>query len=353
MPNFYVKRPQVGEQREGKRKNFAIQKEENGKFSVVKSSAIDAVNKKYQEGIVSYSQAEALLRKLIRNLEREAGVYKAPDTFHLDNQKILDQYWKEEYSHRNLADPDAAYGKLAQALRALGSVSILVGTQSEIQKACNQFKGNKQRMIVGKLNALLDFVKRKHEIRLTKNRAQRPKITYVNEAELEIVVKTLEDDRLKLLVRVLFYTGMRLGEAFAVDPGKIRPDRKTIYVDTQLTRDMEEKEPKWGSERSVYLIPPSADLIEEWSRVRGTFEVGRGALLKYLRSAAKRSLGRPITFKDLRHSYAIYLLKQGVSISLISQSLGNSETVCQRHYAGFNLNSDSIEAIDAILKKDL
>lgn len=38
-------------------------------------------------------------------------------------------------------------------------------------------------------------------------------------------------------------------------------------------------------------------------------------------------------------------------MSLVAQLLGNSLSVCRRHYAGFELTTDSIEAINTIMKR--
>jgi len=37
-------------------------------------------------------------------------------------------------------------------------------------------------------------------------------------------------------------------------------------------------------------------------------------------------------------------------MSLVAQSLGNSLTVCQQYYTGFELTTDSIEAINTIMR---
>ncbi|MCC7405816.1 MAG: hypothetical protein IT288_15555 [Bdellovibrionales bacterium] len=58
-----------------------------------------------------------------------------------------------------------------------------------------------------------------------------------------------------------------------------------------------------------------------------------------------------MTFHAIRHCYAIHLISRGVSMSLVAQLLGNSLSVCRRHYAGFELTTDSIEAINTIMKR--
>jgi integrase len=358
--NYYIKRPPKGERGKGKRSSFAIyssQVQSDGATQncTLKLPAIDSINKRYQAEQLDFEEALKHLQKVVVNLYAKDGIRKAPSVFNNDNQKILEDYWREEYSHRNLADPDAAYCKLRQAISALGPVSLLAGTQSEIQGAVNKFKGNKQRMIVGKINALLEFVKRRHEIRLRKDRPQRPRVKYLNEEEFKQIVNHLQPEAFQLLCKVLFLTGMRLSEAYAVDAGKIKPNNKTVYVESQRDEDDIEKDPKWGSIRPVYLLEPAADLIRQWVKVRASLKVSRNALRKQLKKVCQKVFPgqdeKHCAFKELRHSYAILLLTKGVSMGLTAQSLGNSEGVCQRHYAGFQLNPDSIEAIDSIVSK--
>ncbi len=46
-------------------------------------------------------------------------------------------------------------------------------------------------------------------------------------------------------------------------------------------------------------------------------------------------LRRKFIFHDLRHSYARHLCNSGVNLKLVSECLGNSQSVCEKYYAGW------------------
>ncbi len=83
------------------------------------------------------------------------------------------------------------------------------------------------------------------------------------------ILKALEDHRYGDLYRMLIYTGMRIGEAVALDWGDIDKDRHTITVRRSLTREPLSDDPrrtrkvfgptKTGRERT---IPVSAEFLE-------------------------------------------------------------------------------------------
>ena len=81
-------------------------------------------------------------------------------------------------------------------------------------------------------------------------------------------------------------------------------------------------------------------------------ESSRELMKKYCKIAFPDDPTKHLTFHALRHCYAINLLSMGVSMSLVAQSLGNTLSVCQQYYVGFELTNDSIDAIQAIVKKN-
>jgi len=61
----------------------------------------------------------------------------------------------------------------------------------------------------------------------------------------------------------------------------------------------------------------------------------------------------PVTFHELRHTYATGLLNRGIPVSYVAEQLGHKGTrMCERHY-GHLIKADLQQAIlkKAILKK--
>ncbi len=71
--------------------------------------------------------------------------------------------------------------------------------------------------------------------------------------------------------------------------------------------------------------------------------------LEIIKRASKKTFPnnpqKKITVHDLRHSYAIHILNQGIFMALVAKALGNSILVCEEHYSDFELSDEGIEAV--------
>ena len=110
------------------------------------------------------------------------------------------------------------------------------------------------------------------------------------------------DKELGVLLRLLCYTGMRLGEALALRWSDVRLDEGFAYV----------RETKTGSPRPVFLPEVALQGLRSHHSLRGrnerTFRFRKdGRLYRLLNRASGRcDLGRP-TFHTLRHTYATWM----------------------------------------------
>jgi hypothetical protein len=77
----------------------------------------------------------------------------------------------------------------------------------------------------------------------------------------------------------------------------------------------------------------------------------RNARHAEIMTAACQEIGvTELTAQDVRHCYAVYLTSVvGAPISLVAQSMGNSEWVCNKHYAGFVLTSAGLAHLQALI----
>lgn len=358
MIKFYIRKPTFKDPSKkiksgnGSRKTFAIYKQivqSNSTINeTINSKEIDAVNEQYLNGVIGYDLAVRNITKIQSDLYRQIGVNNSPDVFNNQNQKILNSYWDKVYKDRELIDENAAWNKLQRAVIALGNVSLISATKNELQKQIEskQFKNNKQREVVGKLNCLLKFLNR--DVKLNRKRKERHAPKYLNETEMLKVSRQIESISYEFstLVKLAFYSGCRLGELFALSKDSFR--NGVLFIDTQIDSNNVERDPKWQSSRKSFLVPQGKQAFDDWVAVKSKMKISRTGISRLFSKTCRLvfdDAAKHCKFHDLRHSYAIHLLSKNINLTLVAQSLGNSVVVAQEYYAGFTLNDETIESI--------
>lgn len=161
--------------------------------------------------------------------------------------------------------------------------------------------------------------------------------------EFERFIKEIDVPVYKYLFIVLYYTGMRLGEALALKWKDYDGNAFDIYKSITYKADnkpYEEKQPKnANSIRKVVIGENIASMInsfkEEEMKIAGFKETwyifGRVRPLaptsidRYKDNACNRAGIKRIRVHDLRHSHASYLISKGVNVVLVSRRLGHSD----------------------------
>jgi site-specific recombinase XerD len=157
--------------------------------------------------------------------------------------------------------------------------------------------------------------------------------------ELEKPARDWRDVRDRAAFSLLLDTAMRIGELTNLTEDKIDPDEGSILVvDTKTNLD-----------RFVYFAPETAGDLEAWLRSREQLKVdipyifvadydghwkriSNGAL-RYRLGLWQRRAGVPhFRVHDLRHTAAINLLHNGMSLDRISTILGHSTIVTTAKY---------------------
>jgi integrase len=154
------------------------------------------------------------------------------------------------------------------------------------------------------------------------------------------------------LVRLAFSTGLRMGELFAIRPENI-DEAGRIQVVAQVRKDGKRSLPKTRKTRLVTVLPYGKESLKVWlavpvherPRLRHYHEI----MARACRKLWPNNPDKRIRFHDLRHSFAIEMLRLGESLTTIAGLLGNSVQVCQTYYTGFSLKSESLDALDARL----
>jgi integrase len=140
-------------------------------------------------------------------------------------------------------------------------------------------------------------------------------------------LESIQGSRFEALFRLLALSGLRIGEALALEVKHISENAVTVEqsLDSLYTFDI--GKPK--TSHSFRTVTITKDLIKDLltdSRNGYIFERGKypyKAISKELRAIVK-ALGMPdITIHSLRHSHSVYLLSKGVPVLAVSKRLGH------------------------------
>lgn len=177
------------------------------------------------------------------------------------------------------------------------------------------------------------------------NRKER---TYLSEEEVEILLKNLEHPLINLVVKTLFFTGMRIGECINLKISDVDFKNKLIKIING----------KGGKDRNIpinnKLMPVLESYLEndrdsiESSYFFATHKSGHlsGAYVNRVIDDTVKALGwdKQVSAHILRHSFASNLIKKGVNIVHVQKLLGHSNLKVTSIYTHANVDelSDSI-----------
>ncbi len=266
------------------------------------------------------------------------------------NRQIFERFWEEVYSIKYIEDPDSPKYETLKALRLIEPLSIQVASQAELQNKLRTsgVTPNEIRRATGRLNQVLRFLKR--DIRLNKPKAGIRTIQYLTLEEFEKVLIFL-DGPVKDLAVVLFATGMRLGEALALQPDDYRNGE--INITKQLDKKGVVKLPKAQKTGRSIVLDFGKEALLRWVASQKDLTMRYliyDRLIAACRAAAPDKKDKWCSPHDLRHSHAIYLLTHGANLSQVSMQLRNRIDVCQMYYTGFAHTEGTLEYLKKILK---
>lgn len=352
--NFILKKPGNG------RRTFqvlkrVIRKGESPKHEAIENERIKAINSAFMNGLQDQDDSEIQVREVMADLQK-IEKRKFPKTVHnAENFRALQAYWDRTHDSRELIDPKSAFNRLARAVEAVGEHSIYSASKETLQKAINaKYRDNRQRDTVGAINQLLAFIGRGIEL------VRRPEVIgevrYLTPDEMTRAQKFVTDPLDRLLQRVAFNTGLRIGEIFALNQESAQDAQ--FFSQFQIDRDLERRHTKrrLRKRRRVYVLPGGEPDFKEWAAVplKTKLKIRNQKHAEILGRACEEAFpnreDKRAAFHDLRHSYAIYLVSRGVNLTQVAQCLNNSVSVCEKYYSGFVLKDETIESIKRIIE---
>lgn len=327
---FTIKHPTSG------RAAFKIERREGGSSKTVEHPILDTINTNLKAGKIDRDTALKNVLDLREQLYLAAGAVRG--VVHNDeNRKLLERYWKAEYQHRELVDPQTARYELDRAVEALGMLSIYSATQEQIQAAADAHKGNKQRRIVAKLEILLRYAGRA-DVRLRKSKKEKKRVKTLTESDFRQILPHLPG-AFQILHRVAYYTGARIGECFAMTEADFNEDKLELRIVGQIDKKGAERGTKNRHDRVALVFPEGVSALKAWfaAKVEITPEQ-RKQMARYTRAACEavfKDTSKHLVFHDTRHCYARLCRERGLTTEDVADLIGDSLLVAKEHYTNF------------------
>lgn len=158
---------------------------------------------------------------------------------------------------------------------------------------------------------------------LPKKKKELPKVLTKN--EINTIIENIENKKHKLIIEVLYSSGLRLSEVINIKREDINPENNTILI----------KQAKGKKDRITILsLKVKQTLTNYLCQTNFTtpylFESNRNQkytkkTIQEILKKASQSLQKQITPHMLRHSFATHLLESGVDIRYIQTLLGHSK----------------------------
>lgn len=182
----------------------------------------------------------------------------------------------------------------------------------------------------------------------------RKRLDFWNKVEFD---KFLEGERsplFKAFFMLLYYSGMRAGEALALTNEDIDFTSGKVTINKTYTLQGTTTPPKTKSSNRVIMIPAHVLKVVYEAYTRLSYKTDRIFDFNYptaayhFRAAIKKSGVRKLNIHSLRHAHASLLIAQGVPITAVSKRLGHSSPqITLSIYA--HASEDSEESIAKLL----
>lgn len=201
-------------------------------------------------------------------------------------------------------------------------------------------------------NDYLDTVDFLRKVKPFKDRKRKEKIQdkYLEPEDIKLLLNGMQHKKWYLLTQFLLLSGLRVGEAIALEISDIDYENHVIHITKNfdvlnkiitITKTL-------CSNRDVYMQPELEKVcrnIMTYIKIEalacgyrtnlflpsntGTY-ICYGTYNKYLRENSRRILNKSVTVHALRHTHASLLLAQGISVDTISRRLGHENSKITR-----------------------
>lgn len=363
---FFIKRPDKN------RKSFSINvyEKEDGKRvnnRTGKFDEIDSINNEFLSELLTYEQAERLVVNFKDSLVDKVKDIKPKYYHNQENVSLVEKYIKHKYrikrKRKGRVREDSINNMETSCLRAISCLegkSILTASESYIQRKLDEyFEGGVHKTMTSRLRQILKYLERDMELVADiPDSTGEVKHLKMNDCEL-LLAELWEIDKVVYWCAFLtIHSGMRIGEVM-YSSSESYINAKQIAVKKQMRTDWTIGPTKNKKARQAYTNIDLLTALDEWEQVDELIKI------KYRKSEKKipdtikkvckklwpRRTKNHLTHHDLRHSYAVNLLQNGVPIDLVAQVIGDTVEVCKKNYTGSIINDVGISSIANIMNK--
>lgn len=279
----------------------------------------------------------------------------------LNLRELIDKYRADQVATKRESTYRRNYFACESLMRILGSDTLICRLNAGYVRKCFNGTGDDNGTLnerLTRLKALLrwgyenDYIDDIRWIDKLKKypdpeKRERLQDKFLERAELKELLSEMAIDRWRLLTAFMGLSGLRVGEAIALD-SNIDIDFKNRVIHVTKTRDPVNNvttEPKTlSSRRDVYMQDELFDLCHKIRAYTLSENLRNGckstlffcdlngdyvdyyAYNKYLRETSIRVLGRPITTHVLRHTHVSLMAEAGVDLDVISRRLGHESS---------------------------
>ena len=299
-------------------------------YRAVNPPELAAINQEFREGRLSFARAEVAIREL---RDRLAPVKVKTLSWLPENQAIALEYWEKEGSRRRLKAPQAAKDRILLAVKRLGSQNLL-GDPAAIEKHLRGYlANNQQRSAIQVINSLRKF--KRLPAMLIAPPATLPVPEYLTKEEIAACIKACPRKEWALMVAAAYGTGCRKGELYAIGRDSLKDGGSHVLVEWQYKRGWVKASTKNNRKGVAFVLPWLRTPLKEWvlvpteikKAIQKADSVGR-----WFSSYCQKELRRDLSFHNLRHSYARYMLGEGARLEEIAAWLRDRMSTVERYY---------------------
>lgn len=272
-------------------------------------------------------------------------LYSSQEDAHQRSKQLIDSFLQAKQLAQSTT---GRYRRFLIRFAELLDISVDSATTQTIRTFLDgeRKRGNSNNSIVTKIHRLNSFyewlLREEYILKNPMNRVEKPQETktppkYLTYEELELLREAAEGVT-KVILEVLYSTGLRVGELVDLDRQDVDFIEKTIWV----------KDGKGGKARQSKLSTRAAMILKQHLAARTDDEpwvfqsnfrqrMSTNSVGRYLKLLGEKAgLRRRLTPHMLRHTFATHLLDGGTPIELVQYLLGHESVKTTQVYAQTN-----------------
>ena len=165
-----------------------------------------------------------------------------------------------------------------------------------------------------------------------------PRIKFITEDLYQEILQGAEKDKLKLLIQLLYETGLRVSEALGLCTQSVFD--KSVKIERQFLRDKRVLTDELKTKNSYRTVPISEDLYKKLKKA--TFDIQGRIFYDVSYNMVYYHLNRYDTSPHcFRHTRATILVGSGMDLTVVSYVIGDNINTIMRRYV--EINGDDME----------